>query len=255
MTMFRREQNGSATIEATISLVVFVFVIMAIYLLVNFCVTQARVSYAIDTAAKEMSQYSYFYHALGVQDVKEGLADKAGSAVSAYTSFNSLINGSVETAKEVGADPEGYLTSLVKGDKTDDLNELYGKINEASNVMSEALDNPVEFMSSIAALAGETAWDEATSHLIAAPVAKGMTQRHFGETRQEANAYLERMGVVGGLDGMNFNESTIFTGTSEKIEVVVYYKLSIKQIIPLLDNEVLMCQKAITNGWLGGDAS
>jgi hypothetical protein len=33
-----------------------VFVIMAIYMLINYCLVQAKVSYAINTTAKEMSQ-------------------------------------------------------------------------------------------------------------------------------------------------------------------------------------------------------
>ena len=44
----RKNEKGAASIEATISLTIFVFVIMAIYLLINYCLVQAKVSYAIN---------------------------------------------------------------------------------------------------------------------------------------------------------------------------------------------------------------
>lgn len=222
----RRNQDGSATIEASIALTAFIFVIVAIYLLVNFCIVQAKVSYAIDTTAKEMSQYSYFYHVLNLDSAKQGLGDNAQEAVNAFEDLASMLNG----------------------DKDADLGAVKSDIESAVN-------NPKAFMTSLASMAAGDLWDAAQSNLVAAPLAKSMTRRHFGSDDASANQYLESKGVVGGYDGLDFSKSKIFEGTSEKIEVVVTYTLNIHEVIPLLDQQIVLTQKAVTDGWLGGDAA
>lgn len=245
----RQDERGSATIEATISLIIFIFVIFGIYMLANFCIVQAKVSYAIDATAKEMSQASYFYHVLGLDGVKSQLGDKASQAVSTYENLSTLINTSATETGEITSDTQGYISDVLSGKKNDDIGDLVNQGQAAVDSISKAVDNPTEFMKSIAALAGEKLWESA-----AVPLAKGMAKRHFGE---DADAYLENMGVVGGYDnGLHFGASSLFTD-GKKIEIVVYYRMSLKNIIPnpALNQEVVICQKAVTDGWLGGDAS
>lgn len=59
-----KSESGSVTVEATISLSAFMFAIVTILTIINICIVQARVSYAINTTAKEISQYSYLYGAV-----------------------------------------------------------------------------------------------------------------------------------------------------------------------------------------------
>lgn len=49
-------ESGSVTIEATISLSAFMFAIVTILTIVNICIAQARIAYAINTTAKEISE-------------------------------------------------------------------------------------------------------------------------------------------------------------------------------------------------------
>ena len=69
----KSEENGSVTIEATISLSAFMFAIVTILTIVNICIVQARVSYAINTTAKEISQYSYLYSLTGLNEREKEL--------------------------------------------------------------------------------------------------------------------------------------------------------------------------------------
>lgn len=248
----KKEENGAASIEATISLTVFIFVIMAIYMLINYCLVQARVNYAISTAAKEMSQYSYFYHVFGLEKVDKTLNSKKGQAVNALSSFSSLISGVSEEAGEISNDSSGYFDSVLSGEKTDDLVEVYKQIQDVSAVITEAIKDPMEFMKSMAALAGSEAWQYVKTNVIAAPLAKGMTRRHFGDTQEQANTYLEGLGVENGFDGMNFNLSTLFENGSSDIKIVVYYNLNLTTVLPF-DLKLNMYQQAVSRGWLGGD--
>ena len=242
-----RSECGSATIEATISLVIFIFVIFGIYMLANFCIVQAKVSYAIDATAKEMSQASYFYHVLGLSDVKSDLGDKASQAVSAYENLSKLINTTATEAGEISSDADAYISDVLSGEKNDELGDLANEGKAVIGSISEAIENPVDFMKSVAALAGKKLWEYA-----AVPIARGMAKRHFGD---DADTYLTNMGVVDGYDGLNFGASSLFTD-GKKIEIVVYYRMNLKNIIPnpALNQEVVICQKAVTDGWLGGDA-
>ena len=60
-----KSESGSVTIEATISLTAFMFAIVTLLTIVNICMIQARMSVAINTTAKELSQYSYLYSLTG----------------------------------------------------------------------------------------------------------------------------------------------------------------------------------------------
>ena len=63
MNLFRRlrrvNEKGAATIEAVVSFTGFLFVIFTLLNIVNFCRAQMLVSNAVDTVAKELTQYSY----------------------------------------------------------------------------------------------------------------------------------------------------------------------------------------------------
>ena len=248
----RKKEKGAASIEATISLTIFVFVIMAIYMLINYCLVQAKVSYAINTTAKEMSQYSYFYHVFGLDDLDVKLANGKIQAVDTFSSFNKLLGDSKAEIKEIEKNPTDYFGSVLSGEKTEDLTEVYKQIQEVSANVSDVVNDPVEFMKSMASLAGEEVWEHVKSNVIAAPLAKGMTRRHFGSSTEAADVYLEGLGVVDGFDGLNFNMTTMFEDGSDDIKIVVYYNLDLASVLPF-DLNVSICQQASTRAWLGGD--
>lgn len=248
----RKNEKGAASIEATISLTIFVFVIMAIYMLINYCLVQSKVSYAINTTAKEMSQYSYFYHVFGLDDLDGKLANGKTQAVETFSSFNKLLGDSKAEINEIQENPTDYFGSVIKGEKTEDLQDVYKQIQDVSSNISDVVNDPVEFMKSMASLAGEEVWEHVKSNVIAAPLAKGMTRRHFGNSSESADAYLEALGVVGGYDGLNFNMTTMFENASDDIKIVVYYNLDLATVFPF-DLNVSICQQASTRAWLGGD--
>lgn len=248
----RKNEKGAASIEATISLTIFVFVIMAIYMLINYCLVQSKVSYAINTTAKEMSQYSYFYHVLGLDDLDAKLKNGKTQAVNTFSSFNKLLGDSKAEVKEIEENPTDYFGSVISGDKTEDLTKIYQQIQDVSSNVLNVVNDPVEFMKSMASLAGEEVWEHVKSNVIAAPLAKGMTRRHFGSSAESANTYLEALGVVDGFDGLNFNMTTMFEDASDDIKIVVYYNLDLATVFPFKLN-VSICQHASTRAWLGGD--
>ena len=59
--VFRKVERGSVTVEATISLTAFLFFFLMIYCMIDVCIMQAKISFALNNSAKEISQYSYLY--------------------------------------------------------------------------------------------------------------------------------------------------------------------------------------------------
>lgn len=263
-----RNQSGSATIEAVVSFTGFLFVIFTILNVVNFCRTQMLISNAMDTVTKELTQYSYFYQVSGLQKFDQeiqaigdsgaaNLNDVAGSVGDFYTALS-------DAADSTEQEMLGLTNSLQDGSfNVDSIDGVLQEIEEnganitasiqgMENQLGDVVDNPVLYIKSIVAVAGSEGMDMVKSHVLAAPLAKALMKKHFGGS--EADARLESLGVVDGLDGMNFGMSTIFTKENpDEIHLVVYYKLKLTQMFSWADFEATLCKETRARAWLGGD--
>lgn len=263
------KQRGSATVEAVVGFTGFLLLIFTLLSLINLCRAQMLISSAMDNAAKELSQYSYFYEMSGLHKFSEALGEEATVGRS---DINDVI-GSVDSlystvVKTVGDGKESY-TNIAEATKNgtlkwEDVQSAYNTIGEDKDAISEGIkqmtekfkqvgDNPIAYMKSIVAIAGSGGLDLAKSHLIAAPLARMFVSQQFGG-KDHADENLRNLGVVGGLDGMNFNMSSMFTTDHpDDICLVVFYELELFQ---LFGRDVLKLQfskQACTGGWLGGD--
>ena len=68
-------ENGAVTVEATISLTAFMFAIITILTIVNISLVQAKIAIAINTTARELSQYSYLYSLTGFNESQKELSE------------------------------------------------------------------------------------------------------------------------------------------------------------------------------------
>ena len=265
-----KEDKGSATIEALISFTGFLFVIFTILSVVNVCRAQMLISNAVDTATKEITQYSYFYEMSGLSKFKADVDGNAeiGAAnlndiISTVDSFSTSIATAYDNSQEnvtniTNAANEGNL-NVEEIQKTilsidSDVDDISGSIDSMSAAFGSVADNPLLYMKSIVAVAGSEFLDQAVSHAIAAPLAKAFFTKHFGENADEADAELKRLGVVNGLNGMNFKNSTMFSAEEkDEVHIVVYYKVKIMQLLDWATFEVNICKESVGRAWLGGD--
>ncbi|MBR6862398.1 MAG: hypothetical protein IKM73_13865 [Acidaminococcaceae bacterium] len=276
-TARRREdaqaEHGYVTIEAMISFLAFLFIIFTILNVMNYCRVEALISNAVDTAAKELSQYSYFYEMSGLDKYKKGVEQNAEfgreninqviSIVNGlYTNVSKTVNDGVQAGQEAWEDLENSKdpTPTIEGALTTLEGNVYaveGSIHAIMAAFEGAADNPLMYVKSLVAVAGKLGLDLVVSHVIAAPLAKVFMTKHFGSNRQEADAYLERLGVVDGLDGMNFTMSTLFSkdeADGKLVHLAVYYNIKVPAILKWAELELPVCKEAITYAWLGGDS-
>lgn len=262
-------QRGSATIEAVIGFTAFLFAIFTILGLVNFCRAQMLVSSAVDTAAKELSQYAYFYEMSGLQKF-EGKLDKNASVgknnineiIGTVDKLYSSINGAVDQTIQEKTNVENMMAAG-KVDMQTLENAITGIENSVegvkqgiagvSNMIGDIGNDPLIYMRSIVALIGSEGM-EAAKRVVAVPLARAFVSKYLGEDTDAANAKLKSLGIEGGLDSMNFNLSKFFSDDKHQdIEITVFYKVKLLQVFDWVVLEANVSKVASCRAWLGGD--
>lgn len=269
---FERLKNkcGSVTVEALVSFVGFLFVIITILNVANYCRAQMIISNAVDTAAREMAQYSYFFDMTGMKKFNDYVNKNAAIGAA---NLNDVIDGTNSVYTTLAASfSDTEQSAQFLADKIDNQNLNYQDIQAAAlsldtnlgNVLSSidsmetALEsverNPILFAKSLAAFATEQGFEMAKSYAVGAPLAKLFTKANINTGGMAVQEYLEKLGVVGGFDGLNFNTSTIFSpGEPNDIHIRCYYKLSLCNFLDKSLFEVPICKEAVCGAWLSGD--
>lgn len=262
-------QRGSVTVEAVVGFTAFLLAIFTILGVVNFCRAQMLVSAAVDTAAKEMSQYAYFYEMSGLQKFENVLdengqvgKDNINQIIGTVDNLYGSLTGAVDQTEQEITNVENMLG---KGEV--DLDAFQNAVNSVENsaegvmqgitsvgnALSRVGSDPLLYMRSVVALIGSESM-EAAKRAVAVPLAKAFVSKHFGETTEEANARLEALGIEGGLDSMNFNLSNIFSDENhQNIEINVIYKVKLLQVFDWVILEANVSKVAVCRAWLGGD--
>lgn len=259
------KEKGSVTIEATIALTSFMFAIVTILTIVNICMIQARMSIAINSTAKELSQYSYLYSLTGLQNSEKSLHE---AGVEGTKDINQILNdintvyNEIESLGETGNQTPDNIEGITTA--WDEAVGKVEKIEEAGSsledTISDIASNPKQLMFGIAKLAASETLELAKSRLIAAPLAKVMCQKHLVSTKDGSTEdYLKQLGVVPSangsyIDGLDFSKSSIFPYGSNEITINVSYDVKVIALLPI-DFTFHFNQTAITHGWLAGSDS
>lgn len=237
--MRKENENGAIVVEATISLSVFIFVIFTILSIVNICYIQAKMSTALDTAAREISQYSYLYF-------KGEFDKKVGSMMAAGTDAGAKVD---TIAKGVG----DFIDAFKKGDMSNTINQGKESYDSIKGSIDEIVKDPKAFAlgvakGGLAALIGD-GQNAATREL-----AKAFLKKHLSDFEGDTpEAFLKRYRVVDGESGLNFNSTYIKFATANgegvgRIKLVLTYKV---QVIQLLNIDIKMTFRnySATDAW------
>lgn len=285
-----KRQSGSISIEATVALTAYIFVIIAILSIINICRTQMIISVAVDQTAKEMSQYAYFYDISGLDNITSGL-DKDGKEAKKNT--NQLIDysktmmtslqGMSNGVQQTGSDIQGTYNSLQNSTSFDDA---LSQVQKAADTIGNNVDNiqnhaetfkkaadafeaqiktmDVEsYMRSLGAMAAGKGVHAVLSRLICAPIAKCLMTKHLagyagdgvsGSDWDKADATLKNLGLTNGMSDLNFLMSEMFSEEEPKqIHLVCYYTVPLSTVIAIPgDKHLVFCKEAVTNAWLSG---
>ena len=258
-----REERGSVTIEATISLSAFMFAIVTILTIVNICIVQAKMSYAINATAKEISQYSYLYSLTGLNDSQKNLYEKGKLQTEDAENVLKNVNTAYNEMQKLGnKDYQGVDDIQGIMDAWDDTKGSVDTIADSGSAIMSSLEDiakdPKKLMFGIAKIGASDTYDLAKSKLIAAPLSKVMCRKHLVDEKDgDVEAYLRKLGVVPGangkyIDGLDFGKSLLFPYGTSEIRVSVSYDVKVIPLLPI-NSKFHFTQSAITHGWFAGD--
>jgi len=283
-----KKNDGAIIMEASISLTAFMFFIVTVLTLINICSIQAKMSYAINATAKELSQYSYLYSLTGlnssqykiheqgnanIDETKQDVTDIMNTLSSAYGSMEKLGSLGADTISEAKTDVEAVKGNIfeIEGINLDTYRQNWDDaVGTAENIKNNASElytqfqslignDPKKLMFGVVQLAASEGFDLVKSRLVAAPLAKVMIQKHLcdyeGQSVEEFLGFLRVVPKNGSrLNGLDFNESLLFPNGSGEIRISVAYDVKIIPLLPI-DFSFHFNQTAVTHGWLAGDVS
>lgn len=263
----KHSQKGSLTVEAAIVLVIFIFGYAAIVSVTSFIRAQMIIQYSITQAAKEISSYCYLVSKTGLMDDSARLNEESGEFKkstdnvidSVVKMYGALQDGTEHISSSIDTIPENTeLTSYVNSiqDTVNITQEEYQNISSAAGTMMETgkeyFSNPMGILKGLGAVAKDGAFSAVKSYVIAAPISKALVSKQIELYGVDGSGrdILETLGVVGGLEGLNFKGSTLFND-GEAITVQVAYTMKVNY--PLFkEKEFHFIQTASTRAWGAG---
>lgn len=90
-------QEGAVIIEAAIALPVFMFMMITLYSIIQIAYVQARMTIAVDAAAKELAQYAHVYFATGLNGSLSGSGGTSSQLANGVSQFLSIVGDGLGT--------------------------------------------------------------------------------------------------------------------------------------------------------------
>lgn len=230
-----RSCSGSVTVEASISMVLFIFALVSILSAINICRLQRRIGQALNSTALDISRYSYFYYVTGGYD--------ATRYVMGTTS--ELLQGLGEKESPgVELKTLAELTDVLFGESPGAAEANY---TGSENTYNNCSEDPISLLLSLLSEGIESH----VSGLVAEPIVKAAFHSNLSLSDTETDEYLKSHGVVGGWSGLDFEMSRLYPEESPcDVSLAVSYSIR----IPFVRGVSLpVVQRAVTGSWLGGD--
>ena len=227
--MRKEKDRGAIVIEGIISLTTFVFAIFTILSIVNICYIQAKMNVALNTAAKEISQYSFFYYKFGLDkyDAKmaEGTGDSKELAMNTIEGMGTLMD-SLTNAEN----------NFKTGNFDDMVEDIKGGANNVDSLVNQYADrlaeDPKAFILGMGKMAGNEL-KETGKQILCQALAKALMKKNLKSSpTDDPENFLMRYGVVNGMDGLDFTHTTFLqNGATNMIQLVVTYDVRVIQLL------------------------
>ncbi len=247
-----RREDGVISIETTVCLSLFLFAFLSIISLAKIAKVESMTQYAIDQVAKEMSKYYYIASKVGVGSASGQSAGDLDQTVSSIFDFADLANSATQTYGNNS--DEGGVQDFVNQMQSagDDIEQAISISKNFASSFGNILSDPKGLITTLGQMFISELGHQAMSRLIAQPVSRALFPKYIagniGDPETTADSILKKLGVVDGLDGLNFSCST-FLDDGQTINVVVFYVVKV-EAFGLFDKKLLIQQTASTAAWL-----
>lgn len=249
-------EKGMITVEAVLSLVPFILVILGIISFTNIFVLHNRIQYALYEAGSELTAYTYFYEVSGLRkadktftadaDEQTEVLDTTIEKVSAFIEQLGTLQTSVQSENGLG-EVKGELDNTVDAGK------------EAASAAGDLLSDPQQIISGTAYLAMENVLKMlktgALTLFMKARLSSYLEVDVAGGSVISADDYLKAAGVKDGISGLDFSKSKLFMDKEKKmIDVIVTYDVEISFFKLFFQKPAItIAQRCAIPAWLDGD--
>lgn len=240
----KNNEKGMMTVEAVLSLVPFILVVLGIISFINVFMVHNKIQYAMYQSGSELTAYTYYYEALGIRKGDQALKEDIDRET---VEIDSAIK---ETTEFIG-----QLESL----STDNIEETIHSGKEAADAGMTLIRDPQDLLRNLVYYGIEKGEDALKSWIldtISSALIPVYLESTFSPSQpMTADQYLRKAGVVNGVKGLDFSESQLFEDNRYKmIDIVVEYDLEISFFELFLKKPVVhVVQRCAVPAWLDGD--
>ena len=266
-----KAESGAVSVEAAISLTIFLVAIIALMMLAAIIRAQAVMQNALNQTAREISGYFYLLDRFGLTPALSGQNSPANEQK--LDELNKSVGHIIEfagDAKDEANQLSGNITSFSGNVKNGDLEGVKKDLqdfkkmgNDANKLKAEAETikeefktlmsdgNPAKIFKAIIGTFGRTMINTAFSKYVAAPVCEALMPKYL--TSGDIDQFYKSIGVD--------PESVTFAGSDlladgRTIRLVLTYKMSGKAMsFGFIPNDMYFQQVAVTAAWINPEQS
>lgn len=256
-------KRGSLTIEASIALPIIMTLILVMATLIKIVYLHNQVQYAINESVKEMSTYGYLYSATGIKQLNDSSSSFLEEKKESFSSHYETAIDSLETIKDVlqisnenGADSQQDIPQTINNmkEKVENIEESFYSLQQISqDILNHPEGSKKGIKNEAVSMASLFAFEamEKSKNWIGSILVKNLMQKYLINDSNSPDKKLKMLGVINGVEGLDFNKTTLFKD-GETIDVVVSY--NVKPVVPFnIIPKIKITQRALSKAWLDGD--
>lgn len=227
--MRKEKERGAIVVEGIISLTTFMFAIFTILSIVNICYIQAKMNVALNSAAKEISQYSYFYYKFGLDKADAAMAEGTGEnkelAMNTIEGMGLMMDSLTEASNDLQT---GNFEDMVKS-----IEGGYDNVDRLVNQYADRLaDDPKAFILGMGKMAGNELVGEG-KRILCQALSKALMKKNLkAYPGDNPDNFLRRYGIQDGMAGLDFTHTTFLQdGATNVIQLVVTYDVRVIELL------------------------
>ncbi len=226
--------KGALTVEVLLFLIPFMMAFLTIVNAGRFVQTEMLIHHAITQTAKQISAYGYML-------TKTELTQTMINTNKKSAEFQTDVNKTVDSVKEFSSAISDFSTS-------GDLQNVIDAGDAAQTQLTEFFSDPDAIANGVLA-AAKVKGREGIVKWGAKQLGTASIKNSLGKITDDVDTYLKNVGVVDGLEGLDFNQSEWVSVTEGKgnVQIVVTYTMK-NNIFPQFDfgeYEVRQCASTL----------
>lgn len=249
--MKENRERGAVVVEATLSLTAFMFTILIILSIADIAYTQSKMAVALNSAAKEISQYCFLYYKF---QLNKPNADLSNGTEDAQKTVEDTVDGlgqMMDSFGNAGSDFEAMNFDSAIAQLEDGASAANQTV---SNLAGQIAEDPKAFVVGMGKLAGRGLAETGKVYLGQIMAKAFMAKNLKSFSGDDPDAFLKRLHVVDGMDGLDFQYTSLMAyGASTEIQLVCTYQVRVVRLLNM-DFTFTFRQAAKTLAWGCGES-